>query len=75
MARNLDLTALRSFVAVAETGGRQQGVAAGVSGDVAVGVPAEPGRLVRPDETGQRHRTPCLERVHVDADTDPWRRH
>ena len=56
-------------------GRRQQGVAAGVGGDVAVGVPAETGRLVRPGETGQRHRTPRLERVDVDTDADAGRRH
>ena len=53
---------------VAEAGGRQQRVAGGVRGDVAVGVTLEAVVLVGPGQPGEVHRHAGREAVHVDAD-------
>ena len=55
---------------VAEPGGREQRVAGGVGGDVAVGVAGQP-PLTGPEQAGERQGAAVVgERVDVDADAD-----
>ena len=56
---------------VAQPRGRQQRVAGGVGGDVAVGVTLEAVVLVGPGQPGEVHRHAGREAVHVDADAHP----
>ena len=53
---------------VAQPGGRQQGVAGSVRGDVTVGVTLQPVVLVGPGQSGQVHRDAGREAVDVDTD-------
>ena len=55
---------------IAEPGRRQQRVAGGVRGDIAVGVPRA-AVDAGPEQPGQPARAAGLDRVHVDADADP----
>ena len=55
---------------VAEAGGREERVAAGVGGDVAVGVALGPERLALPEQARRPSRAAGDELVDVDAGPD-----
>ena len=55
---------------VPEARRREQRIAAGVGGDVAIGVTGQPGPLIGPVQPGHPHRAAGLEAMDVRADPD-----